>query len=55
MSKLRDINSEHAKLAQDFMNTLDKPLQVHVNVFGDIFVSGLKNGQVVYREFKPWS
>lgn len=55
MRKLSDVKSEHAKLAQDFINTLDKTLQVYVNVFDDISVSGLKNGEIVYREFKPWS
>lgn len=55
MLKLSNVKSTHVKLAQDFINTLDKTLQVYVNVFDDIFVSGLKNGQVVYREFKPWS
>lgn len=55
MRNLSEVKSEHAKLAQDFIDSLDKTLQVYVNVFDDIFVSGLKNGQVVYREFKPWS
>jgi hypothetical protein len=55
MRNLSDVKSKHAKLAKDFIDTLDKTLQVYVNVFDDIFVSGLKNGQVVYREFKPWS
>ncbi len=55
MKTLNDVNSEHAKLVQEFSETLDKTLQVYVNVFDDIFVSGLKNGEIVYREFKPWN
>lgn len=54
MRSIKDVGLPHAKLAQDFVNTLDKTLNVYVGVFDDIYVSGVKDGKVVYREFAPW-
>jgi len=55
MRKLEELKTPHGELAKNFVQTLDKVLNVYVNVFDDVFVSGVKNGQIVYREFKPWS
>jgi hypothetical protein len=54
MRTLNDVTTPNAELAKKFIETLDKVLNVYVGVFNDIFVSGYKDGQIVYREFKPW-
>jgi hypothetical protein len=54
MKTLKEIDTEHGKLAREFVETLDEVLNIYINVFDHISVSGYKNGRVIYREFKPW-
>ena len=55
MKTLKEIDTEHGKLAREFVESLDEVLNIYINVFDHISVSGYKNGRVVYREFEPWS
>jgi hypothetical protein len=55
MRKLDDLQTPHGELAKEFVQSLDKTLNIYINVFDDVYVSGVKNGQIVYRKFKPWS
>jgi hypothetical protein len=55
MRNLKEIKGKHAEDAREFVLSLDEVLNIHVNSFDLVSVSGYKNGTILYREFAPWN